>query len=195
MADGYQLVLASGSPRRRELLTRTGLRFLVDAPEVDEHTGLGAAEAVAALSRRKALAGAKLHPGMTVLGADTLVAVDGIALGKPIDQADAERMLKLLSGRWHQVYTGVCAVSPEGECFSGLDTSEVHFTPLSDEEIAAYIAGGEPMDKAGAYALQGTASLWIDGVRGCPTGIIGLPLPLTLSLLRQAMGREMAETD
>ena len=185
MPGEYDLVLASGSPRRRELLERAGLRFLVDAPEVDEHTGLGAREAVQELSRRKALAGAAQRPGEIVLAADTLVAVDNRPLGKPENEEDARRMLRLLSGRRHHVYTGVCAVSAEGEVFAGLDEAEVSFVPLTEEDIRRYIATGEPMDKAGAYAMQGGAALWIDEVRGCPTGVIGLPLPLTLSLLRR----------
>ena len=186
MPEKPDLVLASGSPRRRELLERTGLRFTVDAPEVDEHTGLPPREAVQALSRWKALAGAGAHPGRVILAADTLVAVDDQPLGKPADEADAMRMLRLLSGRWHQVYTGVCVISPAGEAFSGLDVSEVLFAPLSEETIRRYAASGEPMDKAGGYALQGTAALWIEAVRGCPSGIIGLPMPLALRLLRQA---------
>ena len=186
MAEDFELVLASGSPRRRELLGRAGLRFCVDAPDVDEHTSLPPREAVQELSRRKALAGARRHPGRIVLAADTLVAVDDLPLGKPRDAEDARRMLRLLSGRWHQVYTGVCVCSAAGEVFSGLDASDVRFVPLSEETIDRYVASGEPMDKAGAYALQGTASLWIEAIRGCPSGVIGLPLPLSLRLLSQA---------
>lgn len=178
-----ELILASGSPRRRELLTLAGYTFTIDAPEVDETTDLGAKAAVEALCRRKALAGAALHPGRIVLAADTLVAMDDMPLGKPVDEADAFRMLRALSGRWHQVYTGVCAVAADGSVYSGVDASDVRFGEMTDEEIRAYIATGEPMDKAGAYALQGRAGLWIEEVRGTPSGVIGLPLPLTRRLL------------
>lgn len=177
------LILASASPRRRELLGMTGLRFLVDAPNVDEHTGLGAREAVQELARRKALAASALHPGQVVLAADTLVAVDDHPLGKPEDEDDARRMLRLLSGRWHQVYTGVCAVDAEGKAHAGLDASHVRFAELEEEDITRYLATGECMDKAGAYALQGAAGLFIEEVRGTPSGVIGLPLPLTRKLL------------
>lgn len=180
-----KLILASGSPRRRELLALTGLPFEIDAPEVDETTELGARDAVMLLCRRKALAGAAMHPGCVVLAADTLVAMDDAPLGKPEDEQDAFRMLRSLSGRWHQVYTGVCAVSAQGEVYSGLDASDVHFCDMSDDEIRAYIATGEPMDKAGAYALQGGAGFWVEEVRGTPSGVIGLPLPLTRRLLEK----------
>lgn len=177
------LILASASPRRRELLSLTGLAFLVDAAETDEHTGLGARDAVELLARRKAEAVAARHPGEIILAADTLVALDDVPFGKPADEEDALRMLRCLSGRWHQVHTGVCAISREGELFSGVDTSHVEFLPMTDEEILAYIRTGEPMDKAGAYALQGIAGLFIREVRGTPSGVIGLPMPLTRELL------------
>ena len=178
-----RLILASASPRRSELLRLLGIPFTVDAPEVDEQTDLGAREAVQLLSRRKALAGAALHPDCVVLAADTLVALEDVPLGKPRDEDDAFRMLRCLSGREHHVYTGVCCAAPDGSLHAGLDTSLVRFSPMSDAEIRAYIATGEPMDKAGAYALQGGAAAWIEEVRGTPSGVIGLPLPLTRRLL------------
>jgi septum formation protein len=177
------LSLASASPRRRELLSLTGLTFTIDAAEVDEHTSLGAKEAVQELCRRKALAVASRHPGEIVLAADTLVAMHDIPFGKPEDEEDACRMLRSISGKWHQVYTGVCAVSRDGQVFTGLDTSDVHFMEMSDTDILAYVKTGEPMDKAGAYALQGIAGMFISEVRGTPSGVIGLPLPLTRELL------------
>ena len=177
------LILASASPRRRELLSLTGLTFTIDAAEVDEHTSLGAKEAVQELCRRKALAVASRHPGEIVLAADTLVAMHDIPFGKPEDEEDACRMLRSLSGKWHQVYTGVCAVSRDGQVFTGLDTSDVHFMEMSDTDILAYVKTGEPMDKAGAYALQGIAGMFISEVRGTPSGVIGLPLPLTREML------------
>ena len=179
------LILASASPRRRELLALTGLSFTVDAADVDEHTSLGALEAVSELCRRKALCVAARHPGEIVLAADTLVAMHDIPFGKPENEEDAVRMLRLLSGNSHQVHTGVCVVSREGTCFEGVDTSTVTFLPLTEEDIRAYVATGEPMDKAGAYALQGIAGMFIREVRGTPSGVIGLPMPLTRSLLMQ----------
>ena len=177
------LILASASPRRRELLAMTGLPFVVDAPEVDETCTLTPREAVQELSRRKAMAAAALHPGCVVLAADTLVSVDDVALGKPANPEDAFRMLQLLSGRWHQVYTGVTVVSAKGEVLSGVDGTDVHFEAMSADDIHRYIATGEPMDKAGAYAVQGIAGLWIDQLRGSHTNVIGLPMTLTRHLL------------
>ena len=183
--DDMQLVLASASPRRRELLALTGIPFVIDAPEVDETCVLGAGAAVAELSHRKALAAAAWHPGQVVLAADTLVAIDDAPLGKPRDEADAFRMLRSLSGRWHQVYTGVCVISAAGEIFSGVDKTDVRFGDMSDSAIRAYIRTGEPMDKAGAYALQGAAGLWIEEIRGSSSNVIGLPLTLTRTLLEK----------
>lgn len=178
-----RLILASQSPRRRELLSLTGIPFEVDAPEVDETCTLGARDAVLELSRRKALAAAARHPGKVILASDTLVAVDDVPLGKPADEADAFRMLRSLSGRWHQVYTGVCVISAVGDVYAEVDATDVRFGPMSDEAIRAYIATSEPMDKAGAYALQGIAGLWIEEIRGSHTNVIGLPLTLTRKLL------------
>ena len=177
------LILASASPRRRELLALTGLPFTVDAPDVDETCSLPPREAVMELSRRKALAAAQLHPGCVILAADTLVAVDDAALGKPHDAEDAVRMLRSLSGRWHQVYTGVTVVDANGTVRCEADGTDVHFEDMSDEAIRRYIATGEPMDKAGAYAVQGIAGLWIDQLRGSHTNVIGLPMALTRRLL------------
>jgi septum formation protein len=113
------------------------------------------------------------------------VALDDVPLGKPEDEADAFRMLRALSGRTHHVYTGVCCVAADGSLHSGLDASLVTFGEMTDADIRAYIATGEPMDKAGAYALQGGAALWIEEVRGTPSGVIGRPLPLTRRLLNE----------
>lgn len=179
------LILASASPRRRELLSLTGLPFTVDAPDVDESCDLFPRAAVKELSRRKALAAAAMHPGCVILAADTLVSVDEKALGKPHDAQDAFRMLHSLSGRWHQVYTGVSVVDAKGNLHCEADVTDVHFEPMSDEAIRRYIATGEPMDKAGAYAVQGVAGLWIDELRGSHTNVIGLPMALTRRLLEQ----------
>lgn len=179
------LILASASPRRRELLSLTGLPFSIDAPDVDETCDLPPRQAVKELSRRKALAAARLHPGCVILAADTLVSVDEKALGKPCDAEDAFRMLSLLSDRWHQVYTGVTVMDAQCNLHSEVDVTDVHFEAMSDEAVRRYIATGEPMDKAGAYAVQGIAGLWIDQLRGSHTNVIGLPLALTRRLLEQ----------
>ena len=179
------LILASASPRRRELLGLTGLPFTIDAPDVDESCDLPPREAVKELSRRKALAAAQLHPGCVILAADTLVSVDEKALGKPHDAEDAFRMLTMLSGRWHQVYTGVTVVDADGTLHCEADVTDVHFEAMSEEAIRRYIATKEPMDKAGAYAVQGIAGLWIDKLQGSHTNVIGLPMALTRRLLEQ----------
>ena len=160
-----KIILASGSPRRNELLHLAGIPFETVIPNVDESCSLPAVNAVAILSERKARAVGSEFPGRYILAADTLVSVDGNALGKPHDEADAVRMLHLLSGRTHQVYTSVT------------------FSELSADEIRSYVASGEPMDKAGAYALQGRASLWITRVEGSFSSVIGLPMHLVRELL------------
>ena len=177
------LILASASPRRRELMALTGLTFTVDAPDVDESCTLPPREAVQELSRRKAIASAALHPGCIVLAADTLVSVDDKALGKPRDEEDAFAMLRALSGRWHQVYTGVTVVDATGHVHSAVDGTDVCFEEMSNEAIRRYIATGEPMDKAGAYAVQGVAGLWISQLRGSHTNVIGLPMALVRRML------------
>lgn len=177
------LILASRSPRRCELLSRLGLSFDTDTPDVDESCDLPAQEAVQQLSLRKASAAASLHPGCWIIGADTLVALGEQSLGKPKNEDDAIRMLKLLSGRTHQVYTGVSVISPSGEVLTGFDRTDVTFDLLTDCEIISYVRSGEPMDKAGAYALQGRAGSWITHLNGSDTSVIGLPLYLVRRLL------------
>ncbi len=177
------LILASSSPRRRDLLSIAGIPFEVHVPEVDEFCDLPAESAVAELSRRKALACRQAFPERFILGADTLVALDGKKLGKPTDREDACRMLRLLSGRTHQVFTGITVVTPDGNILTETDTSSVTFESVSESEIFDYVESGEPMDKAGAYAIQGRAALWIRQMSGSPSGVIGLPLALVRSLL------------
>ena len=180
------LILASASPRRQELLSRVHIPFETDVPEVDESCSLPVEEAVAELSRRKALASLARHPGRFILAADTLVAVDGRKLGKPGSESDAKAMLRLLSGRTHTVCTGVTVVNPSGSLRTGTDISHVTFDPMTESDIDAYVATGEPMDKAGAYAIQGQAALWIRRMEGSPSGVIGLPLDLTRRLLSES---------
>ena len=177
------LILASSSPRRKELLTQVGIPFEISVPEVDEHCALPGPDAVRALSRRKAEAAARMNPGRYVLAADTLVCIHGQTLGKPRDPEDAKRMLRLLSGNTHQVYTGVTVISPEGTLLTDVDHSDVTFAPMDDRMIEDYVATGEPLDKAGAYGIQGRASLFVSRLEGSYSGVMGLPLALVRQLL------------
>jgi len=181
------LVLASASPRRQELLRSAGILFDVQAAHVAEDIlpGEGARECAERLSREKALAVAGQRPRDVVLGADTVVAVDGQVLGKPSDAADAARMLRMLSGREHQVITGVCLVAG-GKPSVASETTLVTVSEITDPDIADYVASGEPMDKAGAYAIQGIASRWIPRVEGDYSNVVGLPIALVWRMLRKA---------
>jgi septum formation protein len=178
------IILASGSPRRAELLRAAGIAFEASPPAVDE--SLRADESPEQYVRRlavdKAETGARRHPGRVVLGADTTVVFDGEVLGKPVDGADAARMLRTLSGRTHQVITGVAVAGPAGTLEAAAFT-EVAIRALTDEEIAQYIASGEPMDKAGAYAIQGRAAAFVTRVDGSYTNVVGLPVALVCRLL------------
>ncbi len=180
------LILASQSPRRQELLRQVGIPFETFVPEVDEDCVLPAGQAVKELSRRKALKVREEHDDRYILAADTLVSLDDRTLGKPADAEDALRMLKFLCGKTHQVYTGVTVISPDGRLRTACDRSDVTFSSVPDEELIAYIRSGEPMDKAGAYAIQGRAALWIPRVEGCISSVIGLPLYLVRELLLEA---------
>ena len=183
-----RLVLASGSPRRRELLAAAGFVFDVSAVEVDERRTNGEAPAayVERLARAKAhAAAAQREPGTAVLGADTVVVVDDEVLGKPRDAADATRMLRLLSGRAHEVVTGVAVVC-HGRTISRVERTTVWFRPMSDRDIAWYVASGEPMDKAGAYAIQALASRFIPRIDGSYSNVVGLPVAAIVALLEQA---------
>lgn len=178
-----KLILASRSPRRIELLSAAGISFETEDPDIDETCSLPAEDAVAVLSSRKAVAVGARNPGRFILAADTLVAVDGIPLGKPTGPADAIRMLHLLSGKTHQVFTGVSVLSPSGLICTECDRSDVTFCTIPEEEILSYVHSDEPLDKAGAYALQGRASLWISRLEGSYSSVIGLPLYIVRTLL------------
>ena len=181
-----KLILASGSPRRSELLTLAGIPFEVCSVHVDESCSSPANEAVRILSRRKALAAGALLPGRYILAADTLVELEGKIFGKPENKQDAFRMLCALSGNTHHVFTGVSLLSPDGVLQSEVDSSSVSFCELSDKEINDYISGGEPMDKAGAYAAQGHAALFITHLDGTHASVMGLPLHKVRELLINA---------
>ena len=184
-----QIILASGSPRRRELmemLCPENLRIIPAAGEERADPDLPPDELVKVLSRQKAEEVAALHagPGDVVIGADTVVALDGIILGKPKDETQAGEMLRALSGRAHSVYTGVTVIR-DGEALSHAEHTRVFFRPLSDGEIDRYIATGEPMDKAGAYGAQGWASLFVERLEGDFFNVMGLPLCALGKLLKQ----------
>jgi septum formation protein len=202
------LVLASASPRRQDLLRSAGIPYVVQAADVDEtpRAGESARDCAERLARDKALAVWRKRPNDLVLGADTIVVVDGAILGKPIDADDAARMLRMLSGRVHEVITGVCVVRkvssteypipsritpgseklrvehPEARVAS--ETTRVTMSLISDDEIREYVATGEPIDKAGAYAIQGMASRWIPRIEGDYSNVVGLPVALVYRMLR-----------
>jgi septum formation protein len=179
------LVLASQSPRRKEILERAGFSVTVRVSGVPEQR-LQDEEPEAYVRRLAAMKAdaVALHAGEVVLGADTVVVIDGCILEKPQDEADAHRMLRLLSGRNHAVITGVCLRHGAG-AMSDSATTLVHFNHLSDEEIRGYVASGEPRDKAGAYAIQGLASKFIDRIEGDYFNVMGLPVSLVYRHLRR----------
>jgi septum formation protein len=183
-----QLVLASASPRRQEILARLGLAFTVQPSHVPEqHPPGDAAQAMAAVALAKARAVARQWAGPTVvLGADTEVMLDGRYLGKPADIPDAVRMLRALRGRTHEVITGVALVEvPEGREETAVVVTRVTMTNATDEDIAAYVATGEPLDKAGAYAVQGLGGRLVSHIDGCYTNVVGLPIETTRRLLQR----------
>jgi septum formation protein len=203
------LVLASASPRRLELLRNAGISVNVQAANIDETplAGETARECAERLAREKALAVWRCRPQDVVLGADTIVVVDEMMLGKPVDAEDAVRMLRLLSGRVHRVITAVCVQTAasgqlpvagnavphsyeilrreNGELRTASETTLVTMNQLSDDEIREYVASGEPMDKAGAYAIQGMAARWIPRIEGDYSNVVGLPVALVYRMLRE----------
>lgn len=171
-----RIILASKSPRRHDLLSKMGFTFTVHAPDVDENIEGTPSDMVRLLSERKANAVRSLYDEGFIIAADTLVALGDKALGKPADQKDAFKMLASLSGRNHQVYTGVCLMDAKtGDFISKTVRSDVYFRPLSPADILTYIATGEPMDKAGAYAIQGGAGKFIEKYEGSFDNIVGFP--------------------
>ena len=181
-----RLVLASASPRRRELLTTAGFAFDVEVADVDEtrHHGESAEVYVRRVALAKAQAVAARRANDMVLGADTIVVVDGDVLGKPVNDADAVAMLTRLSGRSHHVLTAVAVVAG-GRSVDTVEDTTVSMHPLTATEIVAYVESGEPRDKAGAYAIQGRASRFIPRIEGSYTNVVGLPIAAVDGLLRQ----------
>lgn len=183
------IILASSSPRRRELLEKMGISYTLRVCPTDENVQAPPKQAVGILAQRKAQAAAQgLKEGL-VLGADTLVALDDMALGKPRDRQQAIEMLQALSGRVHQVYTGVClADAASGECRVEVDETLVRFRQLSLKEIEDYVDTKEPMDKAGAYAIQGGAARFIEDIDGSFENVMGLPIQLLHRMLQETEG-------
>jgi septum formation protein len=181
------LLLASASPRRAELLRAAGIRFDVLVSHVDEVAlpGEKPADHVQRLALAKAQAVAFLGPGALVLGADTVVVVDEVIFGKPRDQQDASAMLRALSGRSHDVYTGVALVAKGAPPKVDAARTRVWFSSLSDADIEWYVQSGEPMDKAGAYAIQGLGSRFVDRLDGSYSNVVGLPVALVWRLLKE----------
>jgi septum formation protein len=178
------LILASSSPRRAELLRAAGISFTIRAASVDEsiRPNEPPRDYVARLSREKARAVAR--DDELTLGADTTVVINGEIAGKPSDEEDARRMLRALSGRWHEVLTGVTLARAD-QTLSAIASTRVKFARLSDAEINWYVSTGEPMDKAGAYAIQGYASLFVERIEGSYSNVVGLPVHLAYQLARQ----------
>jgi septum formation protein len=182
----HTLILASASPRRLELLRQAGISFEVHPAHIPEQRRAEEAPLAYALrlAEEKARAVAQRFPGRYVLGADTIVVADEHLLEKPLDHADAARMLRILSGRAHEVTTAVSLIRPNGQSDTRACTTRVFFRALDDEEIQRYVASNEPMDKAGAYAIQGGAASFADRMEGEYSNVVGLPLPLVTEMLR-----------
>lgn len=181
-----RLILASGSPRRAELLRQIGAAFEVQVSETEEQQTGTPRVLTCANARAKAEAVARRFPGRAVLGADTVVALGDQVYGKPGTEAAARAMLRALAGRSHRVTTGLAIVNARGEIFETYAETEVVFAPLTDAEIAAYVATGEPLDKAGSYAIQGRAAAFIEAVHGSFSSVVGLPLATFVALARKA---------
>ena len=184
MIELPKLILASGSPRRSEILNSVGWEFEKSVADIDEteHPGELPEDYVVRLAREKAEVVAAKFSDRIVLGADTTVVIDGLIIGKPVDLDDARRMLRLLSGKWHEVLTGV-AVVQNGETRSDLQRTRVKFSSMSESEVNYLAENGDPFDKAGAYAVQAQAALFIDGIEGDYWNVVGLPISLVYRLV------------
>ncbi len=182
------LILASGSPRRRELLDLMGLTYTVETPDVDESFSGRPSETVMEISRRKAAAVAARHSDSIIIAADTLVFADG-ALGKPHTPERAKEMLRSLAGNWHHVYTGITVINTRsGRVLRNVDKTRVHLVPMTEQEIDSYVATGEPLDKAGAYGIQGMGGMFVDRIDGSYSNVVGLPMSMLRIMLAQVGG-------
>ena len=179
------LVLASNSPRRKEILAAAEIPYIIRAPNIAEERRLaeGPVDYVRRLAEEKAFA-VPISPEEIVLAADTTVVLHEHVLEKPLDQSDALRMLRLLSGQEHQVITGICLRTKDAKV-TDFAITKVRFVPLSEQELSDYVASGEPVDKAGAYAIQGRASKFIDRIEGCYSNVVGLPISLVYYHLKK----------
>ena len=183
------IILASASPRRADLLTAAGIAFEAVPVDVDErpHEGEAPADHVRRLAEKKARAGAAARPGATVLSADTVVVISNRILGKPADRAEAQQMLRTLSGRVHEVLTAVALIAPPSrEPLVEVARTGVRFATLTEAEIGWYVKSGEPMDKAGAYAIQGLASRFVERIEGSYSNVVGLPVALVYRMFTRA---------
>ncbi len=190
----HTLILASTSPRRKDLLSQIGLTFTIVPSDFEEDMSLPLSPDMLTmhLSKEKALAVAKDYPDAVIIGADTVVAIDGAVLGKAHTKEDAQRMLSMLSGKTHQVITGLAVIIPAGESPTGVQIIEsvasinnVTFKPLAGEEIEWYIQTGEPLEKAGAYGIQGLGAMFVEKIEGSYSGIVGLPLEILYEIFRR----------
>ena len=183
-----RIILASASPRRRELLAQIGVSFEVVTADIDETPlpGEDHRTYTLRLAEDKARAVLQRRPDCVVIGADTTVTIDGELLGKPVDAADAQRILQMLQGRTHQVSTGVAVVSAS-RVLSSVETTDVTVAAMSADDIRAYVATGEPMDKAGAYGIQGHFAQWIPRIAGDYFNVVGLPLAAVAGMLRSIL--------
>ena len=186
MIELPKLVLASGSPRRAEIMRSIGCEFEKDVPDIDERElpGESPEAYVQRLAAEKAVAIAAKHPDAIVLGADTTVVINDQIIGKPLDLADARRMIGMLAGNWHEVLTGVAVVSA-GNTSIGLQRTRVKFASMTEEEIDFLVEKGDPLDKAGAYAVQAQAALFIESIEGDYWNVVGLPVNLVYRMIVQ----------
>jgi len=190
------IILASSSKRREELLSLTGIPFEIHPVDVNEECEGEPYQRVMDIAERKALAAVRIYPDRLILSADTIVYVNGMFFGKPKNCDHAYQMLKVLSGQCHQVYTGVCITcSASGFIDIRYEKTNVFFAALSSEEIKRYISSKEPMDKAGAYAIQGRGGMFIERIEGCHTNVIGLPLALLRKMLKNYGYDNMTQGD
>jgi len=188
LIDETPVILGSASARRERILTGLGLDFVVDRPDLDETPveGEGAEEHVLRLSLAKARAVGARHERGTLVAADTAVLIDGLILGKPVDAPDAVRMLGMIRGRWHEVLTGVAVLRcSDGAWVTGVERTRVLVRPLTDGEIEGYVAGGEPLDKAGSYGIQECGAAVVERVEGCFYNVVGLPVARLCRLLEE----------
>lgn len=186
MIDLPKIVLASGSPRRSEIMNSVGWPFTKDVPDIDEseRDGESPEDYVRRLAREKAQAVAGSHPGEIVLAADTTVVINGRIIGKPTDEAHAREMIEMLSGNWHEVLTGV-AVARNGDAEVGMQRTRVKFVSMTDKEIEFLVSEGDPLDKAGAYAVQAQAALFIEAIDGDYWNVVGLPISLVYEMVKK----------